>query len=105
MIEEESQKLTELPANPPTVKPLEYVEPEDGRQIFYCNNHQVGWTAHDIRLLFGELVEITETSVEIEQRVQVTMSWLQAKYLMRTLQERISAYERLNGEIKDVIVP
>lgn len=84
---------------------IEYVEPEDGRLLVYANNHMIAVTAYDIRVLFGEVVGVTDEKIEIEQRVQVTMTWLQAKYLMENLLQRIAAFEKLNGEIKLPTIP
>src|SRR5260370_9806305 len=84
---------------------VEYVEPDDGRLIAYSNNIQLGTTAFDIRLLFGELLEVTDDKFIIEQRVQVTMSWLQAKQMMELLQKHIQAFEAKNGVLDVTITP
>ncbi|HTS47939.1 MAG TPA: DUF3467 domain-containing protein [Bryobacteraceae bacterium] len=91
----------------PTLTNVEYVEPDDGRLIVYANNVMWGVTSYDVRLLFGELLEIDpkENKAVIEQRVQVTMSWLQAKQLLEILQGKIAAYEAKNGVIDTKMVP
>ncbi len=88
-------------------KPLEieYVEPEEGRLITYANNVVWGVTSYDVRLVFGELIELQDQKATVEQRVQVTMSWLQAKQLATLLHEKVKAYEEKNGVIDTSMLP
>ncbi|HUA18374.1 MAG TPA: DUF3467 domain-containing protein [Bryobacteraceae bacterium] len=81
---------------------LEYVVPDPEGGIFttYTNNIQLGFTHFDLRMLFGELVEATPERVVIEQRVQVTISYLQAKLLMLMLAQAIGQHEKGFGEVK-----
>lgn len=71
---------------PQATKTLEFVEPEDGIIRTYANHHRYGWTSYDIRFYFGEIVEVTDDKIVIEETVQLTMSWQQAKELLATLQ-------------------
>jgi hypothetical protein len=86
---------------------IEYVEPDDGRLITYSNNVVWGCTSFDMRLVFGELIELNfkENKAVVEQRVQVTMSWLQAKQLAELLAEKVKAYEAKNGPIDTKMLP
>ena len=84
---------------------LEFVEPQDGVFTTYANNLQVGWTAFDVRLLFGEVVDVDEKTVTIEQRAHVTLSWLEAKTLHSLLSGLIERYEEGNGPIAQPKVP
>ena len=42
---------------------------------------------------------------EIEQRVAVTVSWDQAKWLSQLLADAVARFEAKNGEIKKPITP
>lgn len=84
---------------------IDYVEPEEGRLITYSNNIVWGVTSYDVRLIFGELIEIKDNKATVEQRVQVTMSWLQAKQLGALLHEKVTAYEAKNGAIDTTMLP
>jgi hypothetical protein len=81
---------------------VEYVVPDPEGGIFttYSNNVQLGFTNFDLRMLFGELVEATPEKIVIEQRVQVTLSYLQAKLLMLMVAQAIAQHEAVFGEVK-----
>jgi len=81
---------------------VEYVVPDPEGGIFttYANNVQLGFTHYDLRMLFGELVDATPEKLVIEQRAQVTISYLQAKLLMMVLGQAITQHESLFGEVK-----
>ena len=84
---------------------LEFVEPEEGIFRTYSNHHRFGWTGYDVRLLFGELVEVSSNEYIIEETAHITMSWIQAKYLLQNLQNLIQKYEAENGPIQPIKVP
>lgn len=84
---------------------LEFVEPDKGLVFTYTNNVQLGATSYDVRLIFGELVSVNGDKAVVEQRVQATMSWLQAKQLMELLKKNIDAYEAKNGVIDVRLLP
>lgn len=81
---------------------LEYVlpDPESGIVTTYANNVQLGLTAYDLRILFGELVDANSKKIIIEQRVHVTLSYLQAKLLMLMLAQALQQHESAMGEVK-----
>jgi hypothetical protein len=92
-----------MPETEETPKPqrkIEYRAPADGLRTVYCNNVQMSSTSFDIRMLFGEIAEVLDDKVVVDQRVQVTMTWLEAKFLADFLQANIKAYEDLNGPVK-----
>lgn len=102
----ESQEQPVHPPNVPdqpqagAIKPMEFVEPEDGILFVYANHVRVGTTAFDLRIRLGELVDAGDDGTfTIEERVHATMSWIKAKQLMETLKESVDAYERTNGPI------
>lgn len=81
---------------------VEFVEPDPESSLFltYSNHVQLGFTLFDIRLLFGEIVDVSRTKLTIEQRAQITMSWLQAKLLLVLVGKAVAEHEARNGEIK-----
>jgi hypothetical protein len=89
--------------NETTAKPqkaIEYRAPVGGIIHAYCNNIQMASTSFDIRLMLGEIAESTEDKVIVEQRVQVAMTWIEAKILADFLRVNVEAYESLNGPLK-----
>ncbi len=84
---------------------LELVRDPKGILSIYCNNFHIGNTVFDLRLIFGELTDINEQRVEITQRVQVTMSWLEAKALAECLAVYVKSYEDSYGPIRTEFTP
>lgn len=88
-------------------------EPEDGIFLAYSNVVNFDWTLTDIRLRFGELMQVPDDddptwphqhSVLLE-RVAVTLPWHQAKYLSLMLAAIVKNYEQVNGELKSLKLP
>jgi hypothetical protein len=79
---------------------LVFPDPEDGLFTTYSNHVQIGFTQMDVRLVFGEVVDSTAGTITVEQRTNVTMSWLQAKILIANLTQVVSDYESRFGELK-----
>src|SRR5882724_9517220 len=79
---------------------LEYRIPPEGMTRIYSNNVLLAATRCDLRILFGEIVDITEDTAVVENRVQVTMTWLEAKLLADFLSVNIKAFEDINGPLK-----
>jgi hypothetical protein len=77
----------------------EYVEPEDGMLVTYANNVNYGFTVGDLRLIFGELIDMQDGKATIEQRVQVTLSWVTAKVVATMLTALIGQHEKTIGPI------
>ena len=91
-----------------TTKPqrkIEYRVSPDGLVKVYSNNVQMATTSFDVRVLFGQVAEVSDEKLVIDQRVELTMTWLEAKILADFLQANIKSYEDLNGEIKLPKVP
>jgi hypothetical protein len=59
----------------------------------------MGSTGYDVRVIFGEISDVTPDKVVVEQRVQVAMTWVQAKIVADFLRANIEAYEKLNGPL------
>lgn len=79
---------------------IEFVKPPTGTMYTYSNHIGIGHTAFDVRLIFGEITDVNDERAEITQRVQVTMSWLEAKALQEWLGTVVKQYEDYNGQIK-----
>jgi hypothetical protein len=96
---------------PKPQKAIEYRAPVGGVFHVYCNNIQMASTSFDLRLMLGEIAESTEEKVIVEQRVQVAMTWIEAKILSDFLRANVQAYEELNGKlelpknIEKIVVP
>jgi hypothetical protein len=84
---------------------LEFIEPPEGIAFVYANHVQVGQSAFDVRIRFGEAIRVANNQVTIEQRAHVTMTWLQVKQLCARLNRIIEAYEKENGPIKPPKLP
>ena len=84
------------PTSSQTSRQLEYVEPEDGIFRTYANHHRFGSTGYDVRLLFGEIIDVADDKIIIEETVHVTMSWQQAKELLDTLRAIFAEHEGEN---------
>ena len=89
----------------------EFIQPRDGIHNIYANHVNAMWTAHDVRITFGELVKLTESVSKsprvftVEDRVAVTMAWTEAKLMNNMLSEILASFESKNGEIKLPVVP
>jgi hypothetical protein len=100
---------TETTPKPP--KTIEYRLPSGGLFRVYSNNVQMGTTSFDVRVLFGQIGEVLEDKVMVDQLVQVTMTWPEAKILADFLQANVKAHEELNGplqlpkNVEKIIVP
>jgi uncharacterized protein DUF3467 len=90
---------------------LDWVESKHGVFPFYANYVNLLWTPHDIKVKFGTLASITEATgnsprvFTIEERVNVTMSWTEAKALQLMLTDVITRFEKMNGEITVPKIP
>lgn len=84
-------------AVPKPQKKIEYRAPVGGVFHVYCNNVQMASTSYDVRVMLGEISEVSDEKVIVEQRVQVAMTWVEAKILADFLRVNIEEYERLNG--------
>jgi len=81
---------------------IEFVVPDPDETLFtaYANNVQVGYSHFDMRLMFGEIIETTPEKIVVEQRAQITISYLQAKLLLMMMAQALQNYESQFGEVK-----
>lgn len=96
-----SEEKKEQPQEPRQAE-VEFVVPDPDSSLFtaYANNVQIGWTYYDLRMMFGEVVEVLPEKIVIEQRAQITVSYLQAKVLVHLLSQAVAKHESIFGEIK-----
>jgi hypothetical protein len=87
-------------ATPKPQRKIEFRLPTEGLHHVYCNNFQMASTSFDVRMLFGQIAEVLDDKVIVDQQVQVTMTWLETKIIADFLQANIKAYEDMNGSIK-----
>jgi hypothetical protein len=98
-------------AIPKPQKKIEYRDPVGGLFHVYSNNVQMASTSFDVRVVFGEVAEVSDDKVIVERRVQVAMTWLEAKILADFLRANVEAFEALNGplalpkNLKEIIAP
>ncbi len=78
------------------------IEPEGGTKYIYANLVQITWTVVDLKIRFAELTKIDANGRStITEHAVATMAWSEVKTLLNFLQNAVTAYEQLNGEIKD----
>jgi hypothetical protein len=78
---------------------IEAVTSPDGIFSVYSNHVGLSGTQSDVRIMFGELMDVAADKVRVLQRVHVMSSWLQVKALARLLQDYVDSYEKHNGPI------
>jgi len=65
----------------------------------YANNVRFEMTAWDLRMLFGQLMPISEGRGQVDWHTDVTIPWAQAKLMHLYLGMNLTLYERENGKI------
>jgi len=65
----------------------------------YANNVRFEMTAWDLRILFGQLMPISEGKGMVDWHTDVTIPWSQAKLMHLYLGINLALYERENGKI------
>ena len=65
----------------------------------YANNVRFEMTAWDLRVLFGQLMPISEGKGQVDWHTDVTIPWAQAKLMHLYLGINLTLYERENGKI------
>lgn len=90
----------ETEATPKPPKKIDYRVPPEGIFRTYCNNVQMATSSFDVKVIFGQIGEVLDDKVIIDQIAQITMTWLEAKIFADFLQANIKVHEDLNGPIK-----
>jgi hypothetical protein len=83
----------------PTQPAIHLVNTSDYREN-YANSVQVRVNVWDFFLVFGTLLQQSETQVEVRNFQGIYLSPQQAKALLAILQQNIAGYENTFGEIK-----
>ena len=65
----------------------------------YANNVKFELTVWDLRILFGQLLPMSEGIGQVDWHTDVTIPWAQAKLMNLYLEINIALYERENGKI------
>jgi hypothetical protein len=65
----------------------------------YSNNVRFEMTAWDLRLMFGQLMPMSEGRGLVDWHTDVTIPWAQAKLMHLYLAVNLTIYERENGKI------
>lgn len=77
----------------------ENIPAKNGVSRVYANNLNMAHTEYDVRLCFGEIIEVTDR-ILIEDRVVVTMAHHELKRLAGYLQRWVEMFEAKNGSIE-----
>ncbi len=69
----------------------------------YTNSVDLKVSVYDFELVFGKVIAASDTRLEIEQKVSITMSPQHAKEFLRILQENVRNYELRFGPIVSTV--
>jgi hypothetical protein len=100
MAKKNAAKAETVTTKPEVKKKMEMVRPKDGMAYVYSNHVQLGQSTSDVRILFGEFTDVNDERIEVTQRVQVTMAWLQTKFFAEFLTNQVKLFEERNGPIQ-----
>jgi uncharacterized protein DUF3467 len=78
---------------------VQFVQTADYRET-YANSVQIRVTVWDFFLVFGTILQSSESQVELRSFQGIYLSPQQAKALMALLQQNVTNYEAAFGEIK-----
>ena len=92
-------RYTDKPMTNPPPPNVKLVNTSDYREN-YANSVQIRVNVWDFFLVFGTLLQQSETQVEIQNFQGVYLSPQQAKALLGILQQNVAGYESAFGEIK-----
>jgi hypothetical protein len=88
-------------------------EPDGGIFAAYSNVVNMDWTLFDLRLRFGELMQVGDDESPswqnqhgiVLEHAAIRIPWQQAKVLRDMLVGVIKNYEEINGELKQIKLP
>jgi hypothetical protein len=69
------------------------------RAVIYANYVMVSPTQYDIRMTFGEVIDVSTTRVVVQKRANITVSWLEANVLQQILAAQILKYQETHGPL------
>ena len=76
-----------------------YTQPPSGLPSVYANNCALSPNPFDLRFYFGEMAGSKGDTIVIAQKVEVIVSWPEAKIIATFLQRSVEAFEKKNGPI------
>jgi len=79
----------------------------------YANIVNLDWTLYDVRIRFGELMQVPNEADPswvnqhgvVLEKAAIRIPWHQAKSLAILLASVISNYEEINGKLKEIKLP
>ena len=88
-------------------------QPEEGIFMDYANVVNLDWTLYDLRIRFGELMQVLDDDAPswgnqhgvVLEKAAIRIPWHQAKVLAGLLTRVVESYERVNGELKPIQLP
>ncbi len=106
---EEQQPGTEPAKEQETKKPVQhnftYTQPPGGLPSVYANNCALSPNPFELRFYFGEMAGGTDENIVVAHKVEVIVSWVEAKIIATFLQKSIEAFEKKNGPITFPAMP
>ncbi len=75
---------------------------KEGKQYVYCNHFGIGQSPFDVRLIFSEMTDVTDDTIEVRERVQVTLSFEIAKIMSNMLSTQVKVIEEAHGPIGNI---
>jgi len=92
------EKPSESSGSPPPTVQI-HVNEELAPSI-YANFAQLTTTPHDVKILFGEIVEATPNQIRVKDLVKVYMAPAVAKSLLALLAQSLQKYEETIGPVR-----
>jgi hypothetical protein len=88
-------------------------ESEDGVFSAYANVVNLDWTLYDVRIRFGELMQVPNDDnptwknqhAIVLERAAIRLPWHQAKNLRDVLDGVLRNYEEINGKLAPIKLP
>jgi hypothetical protein len=91
--------MSEAKQEPPVFE-IKHREPSGGTPCVYSNYARTARTNYDLRLIFGEIMELTASEAIVEDRTAVTLPWPMVKELCASLQAHVAHTEKLAADAK-----
>jgi len=96
-------------AKPISSTDVDWVTPEGGVFEVYANVFVPQWTLSDVRIRLGQFLAkgkpFGPKGFVIVENAALTITWRDAKNLRDVLIKVIENYEKVNGELKPIILP
>ncbi|SRR6266542_1622362 len=83
-------------------KPIIRQRAEDHKTI-YANQAQVGTSVYDINIVFGQVLEVRDDAMVVEDKIKIFMSPAHAKALTALLAGAVLTYEKTFGILPNTV--